>query len=126
MRDKNREHDTLSFKTWLVNLFEDERQQTSMKPVIALFSSLVLCGVMIANIINSAFVPASYLVDAVMIITAIGMGSDSIDKFSLRGRHNAYLNEYDDSGNFSSQSYTHTETTNSSDNNIGQSSNELL
>jgi hypothetical protein len=116
------EHDSMTFKTWVINLFEDERQRTSIKPVIALLGSLILCGTMIVNSLHPSFVPASYLVDAVMIITAIGMGADSLDKFSLRGRNTGISssNDYnDDSGQYSNPN-------SSPDNKIGQSSTELL
>ncbi len=127
---KNRgEHDSMTFKTWVINLFEDERQRTSIKPVIALLGSLVLCVVMIVNSLYPEFVPASYLVDAVMIITAIGMGADSLDKFSLRRGHIPYnnYNDYNDYGVGGGGPYSYPDSeTNLTDDKIGPSSNELL
>jgi len=105
-----KEHDHTTFKTWIINLFEDERGMTSIKPVIAFMGSIFLCVSMIINGINPDYEPASFFVDAIMIITAIGMGADSIDKFSTRRR----------------TSRRHTYTSSSyQDENIGESS-EIL
>jgi len=126
-RRNNSEHDSLTFKTWVVNLFEDERERTSIKPVIAFLGSLFLCGTMLANSINPNFVPADFLVDAVMIITAIGMGADSLDKFSLRGSKGIRGGGAGDNyGEYDSGQYNYTETPVQPDDKIGQSSNELL
>ena len=73
----------MNFKQWIVDLFKDERGSTSIKPVIAFVGSLFLCGTMLANSFSHAdFVPSPELVNAVMLITAIGMGADTLDKFS--------------------------------------------
>jgi len=73
----------MTFKEWIVDLFKDERGTISVKPVIAFFGALFLCGTMLANSYSSKEIaPSDKLVDAVMIITAIGMGADSLDKFS--------------------------------------------
>jgi hypothetical protein len=73
----------MTFKEWIVDLFKDERGAISVKPVIAFFGALFLCGTMLANSYSSKEIaPSDKLVDAVMIITAIGMGADSLDKFS--------------------------------------------
>jgi len=75
----------MNFKQWLVDLFKDERGSTSIKPVIAFVGALFLCGTMLANSFTEEhFKPADKLVDAVMIITAIGMGADTIDKFTKK------------------------------------------
>jgi hypothetical protein len=72
-----------TFKQWLIDLFKDERGSTSIKPVIALLGALFLCITMALNSFSHAdFAPAPELVNAVMIITAIGMGADTLDKFS--------------------------------------------
>jgi hypothetical protein len=74
-----------NFKEWIVDLFKDERGSTSIKPVVALIGTLFLCGTMAANSFTEAhYKPADSLVDAVMIITAIGLGADSLDKFSKK------------------------------------------
>ena len=75
----------MNFKQWLIDLFKDERGATSIKPVIAFFGALFLCGTMLANSFShSDFAPSPELVNAVMIITGIGMGADTIDKFSAK------------------------------------------
>lgn len=83
----------LSFKEWLYELFQDERGHVSIKPVIAMLGSFFLCGSMLANsLTNGAFNPSETLVDAVMVITSIGMGADSIDKFSRKKTSNPSYN----------------------------------
>ena len=73
----------MNFKQWIVDLFKDERGSNSIKPVIAFVGSLFLCGTMLANSFSHAdFAPSPELVNAVMLITAIGMGADTLDKFS--------------------------------------------
>jgi hypothetical protein len=75
----------MNFKQWIVDLFKDERGSTSIKPVVAFIGTLFLCGTMTANSFSEEhFKPADSLVDAVMIITAIGLGADSLDKFSKK------------------------------------------
>ena len=73
----------MNFKEWIIDLFKDERGAISIKPVVAFVGSLFLCGTMLANSFSEAhFKPSEELVNAVMIITAIGMGADTLDKFS--------------------------------------------
>ena len=73
----------MDFKQWVIDLFKDERGSTSIKPVVAFIGALFLCGTMLANSFSEAhFKPAAELVNAVMIITAIGMGADTLDKFT--------------------------------------------
>lgn len=75
-----------SFKDWLVDLFKDERGSTSIKPVIALIGALFIFITMMLNSFSHAdFAPSADLVNAAMVITAIGMGADSLDKFSHKG-----------------------------------------
>jgi len=75
------------FIAWIQDLFKDERGSTSIKPVIALIGSLFLCITMLLNsYTHEQFKPAPELVNAVMIVTAIGMGADSLDKFSFKGK----------------------------------------
>lgn len=77
----------MDFKQWIIDLFKDERGSTSIKPVVALIGTLFLCGTMTANSFNEEhFKPSAELVNAVLIITAIGMGADSLDKFSLKNK----------------------------------------
>jgi hypothetical protein len=73
----------MNFKQWLIDLFKDERGSTSVKPVIAFVGSLFLCVTMTLNSFSHAdFAPSDNLVNAVLMITALGMGADSLDKFS--------------------------------------------
>jgi hypothetical protein len=75
----------MKFKDWVVELFKDERGSTSIKPVVAFVGSMFLCVTMTINSFSHEdFKPADSLVDAVMIITAIGLGADSLDKFSKK------------------------------------------
>jgi len=69
------------------DLFKDERGSTSIKPVIALVGSMFLCVTMLLNsYTHEQFKPAAELVNAVMVVTAIGMGADTLDKFSFKGK----------------------------------------
>ena len=77
----------MTFKKWITELFKDERGSVSIKPVVAFIGALFLCGTMLANSFTEEhFKPAAELVNAVMVITAIGMGADSLDKFSFKGK----------------------------------------
>ena len=75
----------MTFKQWIVELFKDERGSISIKPVVAFIGALFLCGTMTANSFSEEhFKPADTLVNAVMVVTAIGLGADSLDKFSKK------------------------------------------
>jgi hypothetical protein len=75
----------MKFKDWILDLFKDERGSTSIKPVVAFVGSMFLCVTMTINSFSHEdFKPADSLVDAVMVITAIGLGADSLDKFSKK------------------------------------------
>ena len=75
----------MNFKEWIIELFKDERGSTSIKPVIAFVGALFLCITMLLNSFSHAdFAPSPDLVNAVMIITGIGMGADTLDKFSSK------------------------------------------
>lgn len=75
----------MTFKEWIISLFKDERGTISIKPVVAFVGALFLCGTMLANSFSEEhFKPAAELVNAVMIITAIGMGADTLDKFTTK------------------------------------------
>lgn len=75
----------MTFKEWLIELFKDERGAISVKPVVAFIGAMFLCITMIANSYSAKDIaPSDKLVDAVMIITAIGMGADTVDKFSKK------------------------------------------
>jgi len=73
----------MTFKEWVIDLFKDERGAISVKPVIAFFGALFLCGTMLVNSFSHGDIkPSAELVNAVMVITAIGMGADTLDKFT--------------------------------------------
>jgi hypothetical protein len=73
----------MTFKNWVIDLFKDERGSTSVKPLIAFIGALFLCVTMTLNSFSHAdFAPSDNLVNAVLVITAIGMGADTLDKFS--------------------------------------------
>ena len=73
----------MTFKQWVIELFKDERGSISVKPVIAFIGALFLCITMVLNSFSHAdFAPSPELVNAVMLITGIGMGADTLDKFS--------------------------------------------
>ncbi len=75
----------MTFKEWVIDIFKDERGAISVKPVIAFIGPLFLCGTMLANSFSEDhFKPAAELVNAVMVITAIGMGADTQDKFTSK------------------------------------------
>jgi hypothetical protein len=77
----------MTFKEWIIDLFKDERGAISVKPVISFFGALFLCGTMLANSFTEEhFKPANELVNAVMVITAIGMGADTLDKFTKKDK----------------------------------------
>jgi hypothetical protein len=75
----------MTFKEWIIDLFKDERGSISVKPIVAMIGALFLSGTMLANsYTHTDFAPSSDLVNAVVIITAIGMGADTLDKFTHR------------------------------------------
>ena len=75
----------MTFKEWVIEIFKDERGSISVKPVIAFMGALFLCITMALNSFSHAdFAPSPELVNAVMLITGIGMGADTLDKFSSK------------------------------------------
>ena len=77
--------DNMTFKEWIIDLFKDERGSTSVKPVVAFTGTLFLCVTMTLNSYShESFKPAESLVNAVLVITAIGMGADTLDKFTKK------------------------------------------
>ena len=75
----------MKFKEWVIELFKDERGSISIKPVVAFVGAMFLCITMMLNSFSHAdFAPSPELVNAVMIITGIGMGADTVDKFSSK------------------------------------------
>lgn len=85
----------MTFKEWIIDLFKDERGAISVKPVIAFIGTLFLCVTMAANSFSEEhFKPAAELVNAVMIITAIGMGADTLDKFTKKAPADKHEGEF--------------------------------
>jgi hypothetical protein len=75
----------MTIKEWVISLFSDERGAISIKPVVAFMGAVFLCVTMSADTYNKTDLkPSDSLVNAVMIITAIGLGADSVDKFSIK------------------------------------------
>jgi hypothetical protein len=75
----------MNFKKWIIELFRDERGSTSIKPLIAFIGCIFLCGTMLIDTLTKhESKPSDTLVDAVVIITVIGMGADTLDKFSFK------------------------------------------
>jgi hypothetical protein len=75
----------MNFKSWILDLFKDERGSTSIKPVVAFMCALFLCITLTANSFNHKDIaPSDGLVDAVMYICIAAMLGDTGDKFSLR------------------------------------------
>jgi len=78
----------MKFKEWIIELFKDERGSISIKPVVAFLGAIFLCGTMTVNSFSEEhFKPSADLVNAVMVITAIGLGADSVDKFSHKKKN---------------------------------------
>jgi hypothetical protein len=77
----------MTFKNWIINLFKDERGSIYIKPVIAFMGAIFLCTTMLINIYTPKnMTPSDTLINAVMVITAIGMGADTLDKFSFKDK----------------------------------------
>lgn len=74
----------MTVSEFIISLFKDERGSISIKPVVALIGALFLCGCMLFNCFKPSMKLDSNLINSVMIITTIGMGADSLDKFSLK------------------------------------------
>ena len=75
----------MTFKEWIIELFKDEHGSTSIKPLVALVGTIFLCGALLIDTLsNGGMAPSNSLVNAVMVITAIGMGADSLDKFTKK------------------------------------------
>ena len=78
----------MTFKKWIIELLKDERGGVSIKPFITLLGTLILCISMLMGAWIPEFTPSDTLVNAIMIITSIGMGADTADKFSYRPKYN--------------------------------------
>ena len=97
------QHTKMTFGEWWLELFQDERGHVSVKPVIALMGAIFLCGTMIIKaFIAKDFVIDNAVVDAVMVITSIGMGADSVDKFSHKFPSSSRKGDWESSSTTSS------------------------
>lgn len=80
----------MTFKEWFLELMRDERGAVSIKPVVAIFGTIILCtSLMISAFSKKAIEFSDTLVNSIMVITCIGLGADTFDKFSYkRGQSN--------------------------------------
>ena len=75
----------MTFKEFVVSLFKDERGAISVKPVIGMIGALTLCiFLVLTSYIKVDTKLLDNIINAVMLITIVGMGGDTIDKFSYR------------------------------------------
>lgn len=74
-------------KSFFLDLMKDERGAFSIKPAIALFGTLALTvSLFVSGFTKKEFQPSDAIVEAIMIITIVGMGADTVDKFSLKNK----------------------------------------
>lgn len=103
MKKKDLIKPKFNFGYWVLELFEDEKNEPSIKPIISLITCIFLCVSMVLNAVIPTYSPDETLVDAVMIICSIGLGSDSIDKFSRKKsyhRPSSSYQEYDSNNEY--------------------------
>ena len=76
------------FKTWVIDLFKDERDSTSIKPVIAIIGAIFLCGSLVVSFFvkGNTYQLSDTLINSILIMTGVGMGADTLDKFSFKGK----------------------------------------
>ena len=76
------------FKTWVIDLFKDERGSTSIKPVIAITGAIFLCGSLVVSFFvkGNTYQLSDTLINSILIMTGVGMGADTLDKFSFKGK----------------------------------------
>ena len=80
----------MTFKEWVLELLRDERGSVSIKPVVAIIGTIFLCSsLMISALSKKSIEFSDTLINSVMVITCIGLGADTVDKFSYkRGESN--------------------------------------
>lgn len=77
----------LTNREWISELLQDERGHVSIKPVIAVLGSLCLfITLLLSSYIDKTIHLSDSLIQAVAFVTAIGMGADTLDKFSFKGK----------------------------------------
>ena len=69
----------MSFKEFVVSLFKDERGSISIKPLVGFICTLVLCTVLFLR-----YTPDTTTLNAVLLLAVVGIGADTVDKFSLK------------------------------------------
>lgn len=74
----------LSFGSSLRELFKDERGSISIKPVVGLICTLTLCSILFLNCYKSDMQLEDVLVNSVLLLAIVGIGADTVDKFSLK------------------------------------------
>ena len=67
------------------DLFRDERGSTSIKPVVGLICALTLCIILFINCYKSDLKLEDVIVNAVLLLAIVGIGADTVDKFSIKG-----------------------------------------
>jgi len=70
----------MTFKEFVISLFKDERGSISIKPVAGFICTLVLC-----TIVFLKYTPDTTALNAVLLLAVVGIGADTVDKFSLKG-----------------------------------------
>ena len=70
----------MNFIQWIQDLFKDERGSTSIKPLVGFICTLVLCTVLFLK-----YTPDTTALNAVLLLAVVGIGADTVDKFSLKG-----------------------------------------
>jgi hypothetical protein len=78
----------MGFISWLQDLFRDERGSTSIKPVVGLICALTLCVILFINCYKSDLKLEDVIVNAVLLLAIVGIGADTVDKFSIKGLTN--------------------------------------
>jgi hypothetical protein len=75
----------MTFKEFIVDLFKDERGNISIKPLISFLGAVSLFSCFIVQCFTSHQLDINkYIIDSITVIIAVGMGADSIDKFSYK------------------------------------------
>ena len=84
----------MTFKEFIVDLFKDERGNISIKPFISFLGAVSLFSCFIIQCFTSHQMDMNkYIIDSITVIIAVGMGADSIDKFSYKKKDTENENE---------------------------------
>lgn len=75
----------MSLKTIFIDLLKDERGNISVKPMIAVFSTIILTICLFYSVVRGLEISeSSHIIDGFIIIICTCIGGDSIDKFSFK------------------------------------------